>query len=97
MPIRLVWAFVVLYVDDRSDPIHLLTVQDQMKQFSEINVKKATLARYIQECLCLPSDVDLSNGLDSGGIQEWGIDRKHAKIENEIYGPNKHALQGKIV
>ena len=87
----------MLDVDDGSDPINLLTVQDQMEKFSEIDVKKATLLRYIQECLCLPADVDLANGLDSGVIQECGVDRRHVKIANEIYGPNKHALEGKTV
>ena len=87
----------MLNVDDVSDPIHLLTVQDQTKQFLEMDLKKATLARYIQEFLCLPFDTNLVNGLDSGGIKECGIDRRHVKIANEIYGPNKHALQDKTV
>ena len=66
-----------------------------MKEFSDIDVKKATLARYIQKYLCLPADLDLANGLDSGMIQECGIDRRHVNISIEMYGPNKHALQGK--
>ena len=82
-----------LDVNNGSDPIILLTVQDQMKQFLEIDVKKATLARYIQERLCLLFDMNLSNGLESGGIQEWGVDQRHVKIANEVYGPSKHALQ----
>ena len=36
----------MLDVDDGSGPINLQTVQDQMKQFSEIDAKKATLGRY---------------------------------------------------
>ena len=61
-------------------------------------MKKATLARYLQECMCLPSDVDLANGeIDSGGIQECRIDQRQVKIANKLYGPSKHAVQGKTV
>ena len=88
----------MLEVDDELDPINLLTVQDQMKQFSEIDVKKATLVRYIQKCLCLPADLDLANSLDTSGvIQDCEIDQCHVTIANEIYGHNKHALQGKTL
>ena len=47
--------------------------------------------------MCLPADIDLANGLGIGVIQEWGVDRRHLYIANEIYGSNKHALQGKTV
>ena len=65
--------------------------------FSNIDNKKADLARYVQEYLCLPSDRDLADAIEKGGIQECGIDRRHIKIANIIYGPAKAAIEGKTV
>ena len=46
-----------LHVDDGSSPATLLTtVEEEKKLFSALDVKRATMARYIQDCLCLPSD-----------------------------------------
>ena len=39
---------------------YLVTVSEQKNYFSDIDNKKANLARYIQECLCLPSDNNFS-------------------------------------
>ena len=87
-----------LDIADGPDHTNLLTtVKDQKELFSDIDVKRATLARYIQECLCLPSDKDFSHGLETGGIKECGVDRRHINIANEIYGPSKHAVEGKSV
>ena len=75
----------------------LTTVSEQKEHFSDVNNKKAALARYIQECLCLPSDDDLADSIDKGGVQECGIDRRHIKIANIIFGPAKAAVEGKTV
>ena len=53
----------------------LATVSDQKEHFSDVDNKKAALAQYIQECLCLPSNDDLVDSIDIGGVQECGIDR----------------------
>jgi hypothetical protein len=59
-----------LHVDDGTSPATLLTTVDKEKKlFSALDVKRATLARYIQDCLCLPSDEDFANGLEIGGIR----------------------------
>ena len=55
------------------------------------------MARYVQECLCLPSDKDMAETIEKGGIQECGIDRRHIKIANIIYGPARAAVEGKTV
>ena len=34
------------------------TVSEHKDHFSDVDNKRAELARYIQECLCLPSDKD---------------------------------------
>ena len=47
--------------------------------------------------MCLPSDVDLADAIGKGGIQECGINRRHIKIANIIYGPAKAAIEGKTV
>ena len=52
---------------------------------------------YVQECLCLLSDVDFVNAIEKGGIKECGIDQRHIKIENIIYGPAKAAIEEKTV
>ena len=78
-------------------PISLLLFQKQKEHFSDVDNKKAALARYVQECLCLLSDTDLADAIDKGGIQECGIEQKHIKIANVIYGPAKAAIEGKTV
>ena len=60
-------------------------------------MKRATLARKIQDCLCLPSNNDFLNALQDGKIQECGILRRSVKIADQIFGPNKHYLYGKSV
>ena len=87
-----------LHVDDGTSPAMLLTtVEKEKKLFSTLDVKRATLARYIQDCLCLPSDEDFANGLETGGIKECGVSRRNINIANAIFGPNKHSVQGKTV
>ena len=80
----------------------LTMVSKQKEHFAGVDNKKAALARYVQECLCLPSDVDLAdvdlaNAIEKGGIKECGIDQRHIKIANIIYGLAKAAIEGKTV
>ena len=87
-----------LHVDDGSSPTTLLTtVEEEKKLFSALDVKRATLARYIQDCLCLPSDEDFAHGLETGAIKECGVSRRNINIAKAIFGPNKHSVQGKTV
>ena len=55
----------------------LTTDSEQKDHFSDINNKRTTLARYIQEYLCLPSNTDLADAIDKGEIKECGIDIRH--------------------
>ena len=73
----------------------LTTVNDQKYLFSNLNVKRATLARYIQECLCSPFNKDFLGDLGTGGTKECGVDHRHINIASEIYGLSKHAMDGK--
>ena len=76
-------------LDNSGDCTNFLTtVSEQKEHFSDVDNKKAALARYVQEYLCLPSDVDLADAIEKGGIQEYGVDRRHIKIANIIYGPH---------
>ena len=74
---------------------YLTTVSEQKYHFSDIDNKKADLARYIQERLCLPSDKDFTEAIDTGGIKECGLNRRHIKIANIILGPAKADIEGK--
>ena len=74
----------------------LTTVADQKDHFSDVDNKRAALAR-IQKCLCLPSDVNLANAIDKGGMKECGIDRRHIKIVNVIYKPAQAPVEEKTV
>ena len=72
-------------LDDGGEHInYLTTVSEQKDHFSDIDNKKADLARYIQECLCLPSGNDFADAIDKGGIKECGVNRRHIKIANII-------------
>ena len=75
----------------------LTTVSEQKEHFSEVDNKKAALAQYIQECLCLPSDDDFADSINKSGVQECGIDCRHIKIGNIIFGPTKATVEGKTV
>ena len=76
---------------------YLTTVSKQKDQSFDVDNKRAGLARYIQECLCLPSDKDFAEAIDTGGIKECGIDKRHIQIANIILGPTKAAIDGKTV
>ena len=76
---------------------YLTTVSEQKDNYSDINNKKADLARHIQKCLCLPSNIDFVDAIDEGRIKECGVDRRHIKITNIIFGPTKAAIEGKTV
>ena len=75
----------------------LTTVPDQKDYFSDADNKKAALARYIQKYLCQPSNVNLVDAIDKGGIKGCGIDSRHIKIVNIIYGPVQVTVEGKTV
>ena len=53
---------------------YLTTVPEQKVYFPDVDNKKADLARFIQECLYLPSDKDYTAATDTGGLNECGID-----------------------
>ena len=73
---------------------YLTTVFEQKDHFSDVDNKRAEVARYIQECLCLPSDKDFVEAIDTGGIKECGIDRRHIKIANIIlWTDNTHSTK----
>ena len=75
----------------------LTTVANQKDHFSNVDNKRAALTHYIQKCLCLPSDVDLADAIDKGGIKECRINRRHIKIANVIYRPAQTAVEGKTL
>ena len=75
----------------------LTTVAEQKDHFSDVDNKRAVLARYIQKCLCLPSGVNLADAIDKGGIKECGIDRRCIKIANVNFGPAQATVEGKTV
>ena len=72
-------------------------MSEQKGHFSDADNKRADRARYLQECLCLPSDKDFAVAIDTVGIKECGIDRRHIKIANNILGPIKATIEGKTV
>ena len=85
-------------LEDSGEQVNCLTtVAEQKGHFSDADNKRADLARYLQECLCLPSDKDFAVAIDTGGIKECGIDRRHIKIANIIHGPAKAAMEGETV
>ena len=57
---------------DNSDEYtnFLTTVSKQKNHFFYVGTKRAVLAIYIQECLCLQSGTNLVNLIDKGGIKE---------------------------
>ena len=59
---------------------YLTTLLEQNDHFFDIDNRKADLARYILEYLCLPSDIDFADTIDKGGIKEYGDDRRHIKL-----------------
>ena len=87
-----------IYLDDSVGHVnYVMTVSEQKDNFSDIDNKKADLARYIQESLCLPSDNDFANVIDKGGIKECGVDRRYIKLANIVLGPAKTVIEGKTI
>ena len=46
----------------------LTTVFEQREHFSDVDNQKADVARYVQECLCLPSNKDMADAIEKAGI-----------------------------
>ena len=64
--------------------------------FSDVDNKKADLAIYIQEYLCLLLDNNLVNfvdAIDKGEIKECGVDGRHIKIVTIIFGPARATME----
>ena len=54
-------------LNDSSEYInYLTTVFEQKNHFSDIENKKVDLARSIQKCMCLLSDIDFTKSIDKG-------------------------------
>ena len=51
----------------------LTTVLEEKAHFSELDNKKAELARYVQECLCLPSDMDMADAIEKEEFRSVGL------------------------
>ena len=51
----------------------LTTVSEEKEHFSELDNKKAELARYVQECLCLPSDMDMADAIEKEESRSVGL------------------------
>ena len=58
----------------------LTTVADQKDHFSDVDNKRAALARYVQKCLCLPSDVNIVDTIDKGGIRSVGLTESTSRL-----------------
>ena len=72
-------------IEEPTEPFSLLsTVEENKNNFSAIDVKRAELARDIQNRLCLPSDYDLATALEDGTIQECGVTCRSVRIKNAI-------------
>ena len=85
-------------LDSSGEHSNYLTIVSEKKgYFSDIDNKKTDLARYIQECLCLPLDNDFTDTIDKGGIKECGVDRRHIIIANIILGSTKATIERKNV
>jgi hypothetical protein len=87
-----------LHVDDGSSlHIFLTTVDGKSKSYLDLDVHRATLTSNIQNRRVLPSDVDFTNSLENGTLQECGINRRDIRIAKDIFGPNGNSLERKIV
>ena len=91
-------GFYCINLDSSGEYTNFLTIVTKQKgHFSNVDNKRTILAQYIQEWRCLPSDVNLADAIEKGEIKECGIDRRHIKIDNVIFGPAKAAVEGKTV
>ena len=82
--------------EDKEESFHVgATVKEEQGKYSHLDNRKATLARRIQEKLCLPSDVDLGNAIDSGCLPDCGITKRSIRIATNIYGKSNFAIEGK--
>ena len=58
-------------LDNSGGHVNYLTTVPELKdRSSDVDNKKANLARYIQKCLCLQPDKDFAEVIDTGWIKE---------------------------
>lgn len=73
----------------------ILRKQQQLSVGISYSNRRVKLVRSIQERLCLPSNVNLGNTIDSGCLLECQISKRGVCIATIIYGRSKFAIEGK--
>jgi hypothetical protein len=84
-----------------DDDAHIVlahqTVKGESAHFSDIDCRRATKVRDLQEALACPSDVDLANAIEHNVIGNNPFTRRDVRIAKKIFGPDVPAMKGKTV
>ena len=72
------------------------SVQNNQRNFSILDQKRAEECRVLQEKCGFPSDEDFINALENNEIPNVDFGRRDVKIAGEIYGYSAGAAMGKM-
>ena len=80
--------------DGESGPTFMQTVKENMKMFTERQIKSATKARELYEMLQCPSQLDFDTTLRTNAIKGCNVMLDNARIIWKIWGPSVIKMKG---
>ena len=89
-----------LYVHDMNDKemvVLVTTVDGKKLNYSNLDVRRATAARRLQEIMQYPSVDALLTMIDNNAIKNCTVTRRDIKMADDIFGVNPNEVKGKMV
>ena len=89
-----------LYVHDtekKEVTVLVTTVDGKKMNYSNLDVRRATAARRLQEIMQYPTNDTLMKMIDRNAIKNCTVTRRDINMANDIYGVNPHEIKGKLV
>ena len=75
----------------------ITTVDGQKKKYSDLDVRRATAARKLQDTIGYPSVHEFIKMVDNNLISNCAVTRRDIKIAEDIFGMNVNVFKGKAV
>jgi hypothetical protein len=87
------------YCDVRQQEEFVLvtTIDGKKMNYSNLDFKRATAARHLQNSLMYHSTKELLKMIDNNMIKNCGVTRRDVLIAEDIFGVNTHIIKGKTV
>jgi hypothetical protein len=75
----------------------IITVDGQKKRYSDLDVRRATAAKKMQDTIGYPSNKEFMKMIDNNLIVNCAVTRRDVIIARDVFGPNIDMIKGKTV